>query len=77
MPRDPQGAETRVAIAVVQCTVHGRLAVLVGDTRITPGKCCGSWNKVLHHWPQLSGDYIARALEQFAIPPHAGEETKG
>ena len=58
-------------LTIMQCRKHDFWAISVDDdgggTRITPGKCCGSW-KDLKSWAMSASDFreAARLFEEAA-----------
>lgn len=39
----------KISVELLRCTRHKVLALSIGDTRVTPAKCCGSWT-VVRRW---------------------------
>jgi len=71
-------SEKVVAITIMQCHRHGFRAVgletlanirskSIGGLRITPSKCCGSWDDV-QEWRVSLADFVAD-LQRLGILP--------
>lgn len=58
-----------IRLEVVRCYEHGFYAVTIrdgnGGVRLTPGKCCGSWNETVVSW-KLDAEQAARLAEDVA-----------
>lgn len=40
----------RVTVEVLRCSAHRVCAVVIDGTRVTPEKCCGSWDVEVGSW---------------------------
>jgi hypothetical protein len=56
-------------LSIDECPRHGFMAVSIGNkdtgTRLTPSKCCGSWETV-HSWKVTSQDIDSMVEELLA-----------
>jgi len=71
-PADAGAKPVRWYIALYRCTQHKFDALMLETangntcTRMTPSKCCGSWNKRVKRWhisPSNAGDWADRMEE--------------
>jgi hypothetical protein len=46
-----------VRLAVMACPAHGVFCIAFGDLRVTPSKCCGSW-ETLRKWRVRADDLV-------------------
>lgn len=63
--------ESKIPMQVVRCTHHGYVAVTIGGMRVTPKKCCGTWNFVVANWNVDADDIeraTAEAVEEYSTP---------
>jgi hypothetical protein len=61
MPRktDPTIEVRMVKLEILTCRAHGFFAVTIDNSRVTPDKCCGSWN-VVRSWNVPAEDVAKR-----------------
>lgn len=62
----------KIPMQVIRCTKHGYIAVTIGGIRVTPEKCCGTWDNVVRHWSVDAEDIertTAEALEEQEARP--------
>jgi len=61
--------KTNIELSVWKCSAHNFVCVDIGQKdesslRITPSKCCGSWNTKLHSFRMSEYD-LGRAADEF------------
>lgn len=52
-----------VTVSILRCPSHGFYCVAVGDRRVTPSKCCGSWSQEVRAWTLDALDLLCDVKE--------------
>lgn len=57
-------------LSIYRCSLHNVYAVALDGTRLTPSKCCGSWDHEVKFW-RINQDDLARMRDDTPIPDPA------
>jgi hypothetical protein len=47
-----------LTMSILRCSKHDFWAIAIGSLRISPSKCCGSWDTTIREWSTTKADLM-------------------